>query len=293
MTTLAGSSTLAKRAPGSGIRILRRLLRHRLAVVGFVIITLFILLGALAGVLTPYNPIEGDLRSSLEAPSTAHPFGTDEQGRDVLSRVLYGARLSLLIGVASVLIASFAGVALGLISGYFGGWVDSVIMRVIDVVLTFPTILLAILLVVVLGTSVLNVVIAVGIQAIPYFARLVRSVVLAIREQEYIQACHIVGCSLPRVLFLHVLPNAISPIIIQASFLVANSILLSAGLSFLGLGVPPPQPEWGAMMAAGRPYLAVAPYLVTLPGIALLLVVLGFNLCGDGLRDALDPRSVG
>ena len=249
---------------------LRRLLRHKVAVLGCVFVFLFIGVSLLAPIIAPYDPIKANFHEALKDPSLAHPFGTDHFGRDVLSRIIYGARTSLLIGVFSVLIAAFGGVLLGLVGGYFGGWIDNLIMRVVDVMLTFPRILLSILLIAIIGTGMENIMLAVGIFAIPTYARLVRSSVLVLKETEFVEAAQAMGGSTRRVLFFHIFPGTLGPIVVQSTFLIATSIRVAAGLSFLGIGVPPPTPEWGTMLADARSYMALAPHLLTIPGLALI-----------------------
>ncbi|MET3291583.1 UNVERIFIED_CONTAM: peptide/nickel transport system permease protein [Brevibacillus sp. OAP136] len=217
-------------------------------------------------------------------------MGTDDKGRDVLSRIIFGTRLSLAVGFVAVFIGAFFGVILGLLSGYYGKWVDTIIMRIIDVLLAFPGILLALAIVSALGPSLINVMIAVGVFSIPMFARIVRGSTLAVKKLEYIDAIRSLGASDLRIIFVHIFPNILSPIIVQASLRLATAILSAAGLSFLGLGAQPPLPEWGAMLSNGRDFLFTAPYLAMFPGIAISTLVLGFNVFGDGLRDALDPR---
>ena len=267
-----------------------RLRQHRIAVAGSVFVLLFIVVSLTAPIIAPYDPTHTDLQQTLKAPSFSHPFGTDHFGRDVFSRIIYGARTSLLIGVFSVFIAAVGGILLGLVGGYFSGWIDNLIMRCVDVMLTFPRILLSILLIAIIGTGMENIMLAVGLFAIPTYARLVRSSVLVLKETEFVEAARAVGSSSRRVLFRHIFPGTLGPIVVQSTFLIATSIRVAAGLSFLGIGVPPPTPEWGSMLADARSYMALAPHLLTIPGLALMFVVLSFNLVGDGLRDALDPR---
>jgi peptide/nickel transport system permease protein len=267
-----------------------RLRQHQIAVIGSFFVLLFILVSLTAPIIAPYDPIHTNLQQTLESPSFAHPFGTDHFGRDVFSRIIYGARTSLLIGVFSVFIAAVGGVLLGLVGGYFSGWIDNLIMRCVDVMLTFPRILLSILLIAIIGTGMENIMLAVGLFAIPTYARLVRSSVLVLKETEFVEAARGVGSTSRRVLFRHIFPGTLGPIVVQSTFLIATSIRVAAGLSFLGIGVPPPTPEWGSMLADARSYMALAPHLLTIPGLALMFVVLSFNLVGDGLRDALDPR---
>ena len=243
----------------------------------------------------PYVWAGGLIRSDLrlfgvDGPVRFHLLGTDEQGRDVLSRLIHGAWISLFIGLISVAIGVSVGVPIGAISGFLGGRVDIVVQRIVDVMLAFPGILLAIVLVATFGTGLGNVMIAVGIASIPVYARLVRGSVLSVKNREYVEAARAMGKRAMPTLFRHVIPNALAPIIVQSSLQMAIAILFAAGLGFLGLGARPPQPEWGLMLARGREYLAVAPHVATFPGLAIVLVVLGFNLVGDALRDALDPR---
>jgi peptide/nickel transport system permease protein len=238
-----------------------------------------------------FGLIRSDLRLfGVDGPVRVHLLGTDEQGRDVLSRLIHGAWISLFIGLISISIGIGVGVPIGALSGYYGGTFDMVVQRGVDIMLAFPGILLAIVLVATLGTGLTNVMIAVGIASIPIYARLVRSSVLSVRSREYVEAARAIGRSDGPILFKHVIPNSLAPIIVQSSLQMAVAILFAAGLGFLGLGARPPQPEWGLMLARGREYLAVAPHVATFPGLAIVFVVLGFNLVGDALRDALDPR---
>jgi len=236
--------------------------------------------------------LRSDLRLfGVDGPIKFYLLGSDEQGRDILSRLAHGAWISLSIGLIAVSIGLFIGVPLGLLSGYFGGTLDLVTQRIVEVMLSFPGILLAIVLVATLGTGLTNVMIAVGIAAIPVYARLVRGSVLALREREFVEASRALGNRNRRILLWHILPNSLSPIIVQSSLQMAVAILFAAGLGFLGLGARPPEPEWGLMLARGREYLATAPHVATFPGLAIMFVTLGFNLLGDALRDALDPRT--
>lgn len=267
-----------------------RLCRHRVALAGGAFILLFVLIALLAPLLAPHSPIEANLQFALQKPSLAHPFGTDHFGRDILSRIIFGARTSLIIGVISVMIGAVGGILLGLVGGYFGGPLDNAIMRVVDVLLTFPRILLAILLIAIVGSGMQNIMLAVGLFSVPTYARLVRGSVLALKETEYVEAARAIGNGHRRILLRHIFPGTLGPIVVQSTFLMATSIRVASGLSFLGIGVTPPTPEWGAMLADARTYMALAPHLITIPGLALMTVVLAFNLLGDGLRDALDPR---
>jgi len=273
-----------------GRETLRRLVRSPSAVTGAVLVGLLVLAGVLAPWLTPYDPVRQDLRAVLQAPSAAHPLGTDQLGRDILARILHGARLTLSIGAFAVAVGLVVGVPLGVVSGYYRGTVDMVIQRVMDLMLSFTTFLLALTLVALLGVGLTNVIVAVGISTIPRFARLVRSSVLSIREVAYIEASLVLGAPNPRVLWRHVLPNALAPVIVQATLSMGSTILTAAGLGFLGLGVQPPTPEWGAMLGEGRNYIFTQASVTTFPGLAIFLAVVGFNLLGDGLRDALDPQ---
>lgn len=269
---------------------LRRLLRNPSAMTGIIVVGLLLLAAAFAPLLTPFDPIKQNLREVLQAPSSLHLLGTDQLGRDILARILYGARLTLFIGVVAVGVGMAVGVPLGVVSGFYRGTVDMVIQRVIDLMLSFTTFLLALTLVALLGVGLTNVIVAVGVSTIPRFARLVRSSVLSIREVTYIEASRALGLPNRRILWLHVLPNALAPVIVQATLSMGSTILTAAGLGFLGLGVQPPTPEWGAMLGEGRNYIFSQPNVTTFPGLAIFLAVVGFNLLGDGLRDALDPK---
>ena len=270
----------------------RRLQRGTNARIGMLIIALFVLVALTIGIVNPYNPrIDGELAVRLKSPDDAHLMGTDDQGRDVMRRVLHGAPISLQVGLFSVSLALVVGSTLGLIAGYLSGRVDNVLMRIMDVLLAFPPILLAIGIVAARGPGLENTMLAVGIVNIPVYARIARSVTLSIREQEYITAARAGGVGPVRMIARHILPNSLSALIVQATLGIASAILEAAGLGFLGLGAQPPTPEWGAMLSDGYKYLTIAAWWVLLfPGLAIMLTVLGFNLLGDGLRDALDPR---
>jgi peptide/nickel transport system permease protein len=258
--------------------------------IGLGLLAFFLLAAALGPSVAPHDPLEQELSRRLEAPGREHWLGTDEFGRDVLSRLLYGTRVSLLVGVVSVAIGVVAGGSLGLVTGYFGGWVDQAGMRLVDVMLAFPSIVLAIIVVAVLGPSLAHAMVAVGIVGIPHYARIVRASVLSVKGMPFVEAERAVGASAPRILRRTILPQCSAPLLVQASLGLATAILEAAGLSFLGLGAQPPTPEWGAMLGQGRAYVIHAPWVLAAPGAAILLTVLGFNLIGDGLRDALDPR---
>lgn len=268
----------------------KRFGRNKSAVVGLGIFLFMLFLAVFAPVLAPYDHLEVNLSQSLQTPSAEHWFGTDEFGRDIFSRILYGARVSLMVGVVAVGISLTIGTALGLIAGYLGGLWDDLIMRFTDIILAFPSILLAIAIMTGLGRGVGNAMIAIGIVGIPVYARLVRGQVLAVRSQEYIEAARSIGAGPFRQIWHHILPNVVAPLIVQASLGMSTAILDAAALGFLGLGVQPPQAEWGDMIAHGRRFIYNAPHMVYFPGLAISLTVLGLNLLGDGLRDVLDPR---
>ena len=267
-----------------------RLLRHPNMVGGALLLTVMVGVAVFAPLVAPYNPIEQSLGSQLLGPSPAHLFGTDEYGRDIFSRVVYGSRTALVIGLLADGIAIALGVSIGMIAGYFGGRADSVLMRLIDVLLAFPYLLLAMIIVTVLGPSLINAMIAVGVVYTPHFARLVRGEVLATKEREFVEGARASGAGVARILGRHLLPNVLSPIIVMGTLRVGFAIVETAGLSVLGLGAQPPAPEWGSMLAAGRTYMLTAPWVATFPGLAILVTVVGSNLLGDGLRDLLDPR---
>jgi peptide/nickel transport system permease protein len=267
----------------------RDLVRNRSALLGMIIVGILVL-AALAGpLMAPHDPFVPFPLDRLEPPSAAHPCGTDSLGRDIFSRIVFGSRISLMIGLVSVTISLVPGTLLGLVAGYAGRTTDSAIMRVMDVLLAFPAILLAIFIAAILGPSLVNTMIAVGIVYIPHYARIVRSSVLLLKEQLFVQSVRHMGGSHARILFLHILPNALAPIIVYATLGMGTAVLQAAALGFLGLGAQPPQPEWGAMLSEGRQYIQLAPHVAAFPGLAILLLVLGFNLFGDGLRDVLDP----
>jgi len=270
----------------------RRLISLNTARLGMVIIGVLLLVAVLAPIVSPYNPkTDSNLRERLKPPSRAHILGTDNLGRDVVVRLVHGARYSLMVGIISVSMGLLIGGILGLLAGFVGGAVDNIIMRVMDIILAFPAMLLAIAIVAMRGPGLNNTMVAVGVVFIPIFARLARSMVLSIREQEYVTAATCAGVTRARILFRHILPNILSPIIVQSTLGLGSAILWAAGLGFLGLGQRPPKPEWGAMLSDCYKFLAKGAWWVIVPpGVAIMLSVLGFNLLGDGLRDALDPR---
>ena len=269
---------------------LRRFGRRRAAVVGAVYLVLLIAGALLAPVLAPYDPIKQDLGHMLTAPSSAHLLGTDDLGRDVLTRLLYGARLSLGAACLAVAIATLAGVPIGLVAGYLGGAVDDALMRVIDALQAFPALILAMAIAAALGPGLFNVMVAVGIVYTPRFARLVRGQVLSLREEPFVESARAAGASHGRVLGRHVLPNVLAPVIVQVSIGVAFALLAETALSFLGVGIKPPEPSWGTDVGRGYRFMRLAPWLVFMPGTTILLTALAFNLVGDGIRDAFDPR---
>jgi peptide/nickel transport system permease protein len=268
----------------------RRLRRDRAAVVGLIVVALLVVIAIAAPHITPHPPNDQSFRIKLKPPSAEHLFGTDEFGRDVFSRVLVGTQVALRVGIVPVLIAMVIGVALGLVAGYYGRGVDQVVMRIIDVLLAFPWLLLAIGIMAVLGPGIDNVIIAVAIVYIPAFARIVRGSVLSIKEKEYIESARAIGQPDLQIMARHVLPNAWAPIIVLATLSIGQAIIYAAGLSFIGLGTQPPDADWGVMLSSGREYLRDGPWLGFFPGLAILITVLAFNLFGDGLRDAMDPR---
>jgi len=267
-----------------------RLLRNPVAMAGGAVVILLILVAIAAPYVAPYDPVHQDLANSLAGPSMTHLAGTDVHGRDIFSRIINGTRISLRIGFLGMLMGCVVGVILGLVAGYYGGWADTIIMRLMDVQLAFPGLLVAICIIAIIGPGLENVILAVGIFSVPLFARVTRGQVLSLMQQDFIVAARMMGAQDGRIMLSHLLPNAVAPILILCTLRIATAILTAASLSFLGLGAQPPIPEWGAMLSDGRAYLAIAPHVATTPGLAILITVLAFNLLGDGLRDALDPR---
>ncbi|MFP4198173.1 MAG: nickel transporter permease [Halanaerobium sp.] len=268
----------------------RQLKRNKLAIAGTIFIIALFIVAAFAPLIAPYSPFKTDFFKTLEGPSAEHWLGTDDLGRDVFSRLLYGARISITIGFISVAIGLVVGVPIGAISGYYGGKIDIFVQRLVDIMMAFPGMLLAIIIVAVMGVGLVNAMIAVGIVSIPTYIRLVRGSVLSIKNREFVQAAKAIGVRESVIIFKHILPHCLAPIIVQSSLQIGVAILWAAGLGFLGLGAQAPTPEWGAMLSQGRGYIRTAHHVTTYPGIAIMLSVLGFNLLGDGLRDALDPK---
>jgi ABC-type dipeptide/oligopeptide/nickel transport system permease subunit len=273
-----------------GRRIIRVLAGRKIVVVGFVIIFLTLLTAIFANWLAPYDPYEPNMEHSLEQPSWQHWLGTDSLGRDTLSRIIYGARTSMIIGVSAVAIAAFLGISLGLIAGYFGGLIESVVMRFIDAFMAFPMIMLTLVIAALLGQGIVNVIIALGIGMMVGYARLVCGQVLSVKENDYVLAEKSIGAGSLRIMVQHIFPNCLATLIVMMTMMLGSTILAEAGLSFLGIGINPPGAAWGAMVNNGYRYLLSNPILSFAPGIAIMLVVFAFNMVGDGLRDALDPR---
>lgn len=271
--------------------MLTRLLRRRkAALVGAIVLVVVALVALLSPLIAPYDPIKVDPVNALRSPATQHPFGTDQYGRDIMSRAIAGSRLSLLTGLGAVAIALATGVVLGLLCGVIGGWTDLLFMRAIDVMMAFPSILMALVVVAVLGQGTLNVMLAVGVSLVPTFVRLVRGDVFSVKENVYVEAARALGCREARLALRHVLPNIVPPLIVLSTVAIAWSIILGASLSFLGLGPRPPTPEWGTDLSNGRSYLLRAWWIASVPGLCIMLTVVAVNLVGDALRDELDPR---
>jgi peptide/nickel transport system permease protein len=274
----------------TGPRLWQRLLRNRSALVGGVVLLVIVLTALVAPMISPYDPIKTNQRLSLAPPSVDHLMGTDRFGRDILARVIWAGQTSLPIGLVSVAIGVLVGVSVGLLAGYYGGWFDAVSMRFVDLLLAFPGILLALAIIAILGGSLTNLMIAVGISSIPDYVRITRGAVLSVKEREFVLAARVVGCRGPAIMLRHILPNTLAPLIVLATLGTAAAIITGSTLSFLGLGIKPPTPEWGNMLAEGREFLQHAPWVAFFPGAAIMLTVLSINLLGDGLRDTLDPR---
>jgi peptide/nickel transport system permease protein len=277
---------------GQAAEVWRRLKRNKMAILGLILISTMIIIAIFANVIADYETvvIKQNLSNRLQAPSMSHILGTDEFGRDIFARLIHGARVSLKVGVLAVGISIVIGGALGAIAGYYGGHLDNIIMRIMDIFLAVPSILLAIAIVSALGPNLINLMVAISISSIPGYARIVRASVLSIRDQEYVEAAKAIGASDTRIILKHIIPNSLAPVIVQGTLGVAGAILSVAGLSFIGLGIQPPAPEWGSMLSGGRQYLRYAWWVTTFPGLAIMITILSLNLLGDGLRDALDPR---
>ncbi|WP_404454774.1 ABC transporter permease [Virgibacillus necropolis] len=267
-----------------------KLVRNKAALAGGLIVLFYIVIALFAPVLAPYDPLAIDLPNKLQPPSFEHWMGTDDKGRDILSRILYGSRLSMSVGLAAVVFGAVFGIIMGMAAGYYGGIIDSILSRLLDIMLAFPGILLALAIISALGPSLFNVTVAVGVFSVPLFARIARGSTMEVRKLEYVDAIRSLGAHDGIIIFKHILPNILSPLIVQGTLRLATAILSAAGLSFLGLGAQPPSPEWGAMLSNGRDYIFSAPYMAIFPGLTIALLVMGCNLFGDGLRDALDPR---
>ncbi len=283
---------VSEKKKSQALEVWKRLCRNKTAVLGLVIVIMLVLIGIFAPIVFDYDTqvIKTDYANTLQWPSLKHPFGTDEMGRDIMIRVLYGTSTSLWIGIITVVISLAIGLVLGSASGYFGGRVDMVIMRIMDIFLAVPGTLLAICIVASLGNSITNLVIAMAVSSVPKFARVVRGAVMPVRDAEYVEAARAIGAKDSTIIFHDVLPNSLAPIIVQTTLEVASVILSIAGLSFLGLGIPAPRPEWGSMLSSARAYIRDYSYMCLFPGLAIMITILSLNLLGDGLRDALDPR---
>lgn len=270
----------------------RMLKKNKMALLGLGILVILVLLALFADVIADYDTvvIKQNLANRLKGPSAEHWLGTDEFGRDIFARLVHGARVSLKVGIIAVGISIVLGGILGALAGFYGGKIDNIIMRVMDVFLAVPSILLAIAIVSALGPSILNLMVAISISSVPSYARIVRASVLSIRDQEFVEAARAIGANNARIIFRHIIPNSLAPVIVQGTLGVASAILSTAGLSFIGLGIQPPAPEWGSMLSGGRQYLRYAWWVTTFPGVAIMITILSLNLLGDGLRDALDPR---
>jgi peptide/nickel transport system permease protein len=289
MSDIEATSVTLKNKSQFG-EISRRFAKNRGALFGLAFIIVLIVCALLPGVIAPYGYDEQVLTRQFQAPSKAFIFGTDQFGRDIFSRVIYGARVSLALGLISVTMSTVLGIILGSVAGYYGKVVDNIIMRFIDIMLSIPNILLAMSIVAALGTGFFNLLIGIAVGGIPAYARVIRASILSVNEQEYIEAAHSIGASDWRIITGHIIPNCMAPIIVQATMSIAQAILFAAGLSFIGLGIMPPTPEWGSMLSAGRAYIRDYWWVVTFPGLAIMMTVFAINLLGDGLRDALDPR---
>lgn len=282
--------TIAIKKRSQFLDIAQRFVKNRMAVVGGIIILFLVFCAIFPNLIAPYGIDEQNLSNRFISPNAQYLFGTDAFGRDILSRVVYGTRVSLLVGIISVSFSCIIGIIIGSISGYYGKTVDNIIMRIIDMFLAIPGMLLAITIVAALGVGFENLIIAIGVGSIPLYARVVRASILSVKEQEYIEVAHSIGASDLRIIIMHILPNCMAPIIVSATMSISSAILAAAALSFIGVGVQPPTPEWGSMLSAAREYMRDYWFVVVFPGVAIMLTVFAFNVFGDGLRDALDPR---
>lgn len=272
------------------LRVMKQLSKNKIAMLGLILLVLECLLAALAPYIAPYHYAEMDLTSAFSTPSANHLFGCDDMGRDIFSRILYGGRFSISIGIIAVMISVAFGMVIGALAGYFGGKIDNILMRILDVIQAIPGMLLMIVISAVLGPGFFNTIIALSVSSISGMARMLRAQMMKERDNEYVEAALSINCSKGRIIFSHLIPNCISPLIVQATMGVAQTITMAAGLSFIGLGVQPPLPEWGAMLSSARQFIRQSPHLVIFPGLAIAVTVLALNLLGDGLRDALDPK---
>lgn len=289
---LAKNSKKAKQYEKTGpwIEAWRRLRRNRMAIAGLIILLILIVCAICPQLLTPYGPDEQNYSEAFQFPNLRHPFGTDNLGRDILARIIYGARVSLVIGLISVSLSLVIGGLLGAAAAFYGGKTDNVIMRVMDILIALPSFLLAIAIAAALGPGLMNVIFAIAFGGIPNYARVTRAAILTVKDLEYVEAARAIGAADRRIVFRHMIPNALAPIIVQATLGVAGAIISAAGLSFIGLGVQPPTPEWGSMLSSGKQYIRTNWNIVTFPGLTIMLTVFALNLLGDGLRDALDPK---
>lgn len=284
------NTTVKKRSVAA--EVWQRLCRNKMAMLGLAILVIMVLGAIFADVIADYDTmvVAQNLQNRLQGPSAEHWFGTDEFGRDIFARILHGSRVSLVVGLISVSVSLIIGGSLGAFAGFYGGRVDNIIMRIMDIFLAVPSILLAMTIVAALGTDLIYVMLAIGVSGVPTYARIVRAAVMSVKDQEFVESARAIGASSPTIIFREILPNCMAPIIVQATLSVAGAILSTASLSFIGLGVQPPAPEWGAMLSSGRNYLRDAMHLTLFPGLAIVITILALNLLGDGLRDALDPR---
>ena len=288
LTSSSEAGSIKKRSQVK--EVWRRFCRNKQAMVGMCMLLLLIFAAIFADIIAPYDPVEQDIINRLKPPSSAHWFGTDELGRDIFSRILYGSRISLTVGLIAVGLSSIVGCALGAIAGYYGGVLDNIIMRCTDVLMAIPSILLNISIVAALGTGLQNVMIAIGISSVPAYCRIMRASLLSLKEQEFVDASRAAGASDVHIIIHHILPNSLAPLIVQATLKIGGAILSCASMSFIGLGIVPPTPEWGAMLSGARAYIRDYSYMCLFPGLAIMITILSLNLLGDGLRDALDPR---